>query len=58
MQTLLDAKVQDFKDQISQVSTEATQELALEELLAKVHNKWTDIEFTVLPYKEVGSFLL
>ena len=53
MQVLLDAKVQDWRDAIAQVSTEATQELALEELLAKVQSKWTDVEFGVLPYKEI-----
>ena len=42
-----------------QISTEATQELALEELLAKVHSKWSDVEFVVMPYKEVkDTFIL
>ena len=59
LQILLNAKVQEWKDEISQVSTEATQELALEELLAKVHNKWGDVEFVVMPYKEVkDTFIL
>ena len=59
LQVLLDAKVQEWKDEIAQVSTEATQELALEELLAKVHSKWGDVEFVVMPYKEVkDTFIL
>lgn len=49
---LLDARVQAWKDSISTISTEATQEMALEELLAKVSNKWVDLEFNVIPYKE------
>lgn len=49
---LLDLKVMDFKDAIVQVSTEATQEAALEEMLHKVQGKWTATEFTVLNYKE------
>ena len=53
LQVLLDARVQDWKDDIAQISTEATQELALEELLNKVQNKWADVEFQALPYKEV-----
>ena len=53
LQVLLDARVQDWKDGIAQISTEATQELALEELLNKVQNKWADVEFQALPYKEV-----
>ncbi|EFJ52606.1 dynein heavy chain 7 [Volvox carteri f. nagariensis] len=36
LQVLLDAKVQVWKDSISTISTEATQEMALEELLAKI----------------------
>ncbi|GFR44385.1 hypothetical protein Agub_g5605 [Astrephomene gubernaculifera] len=52
LQVLLDAKVQVWKDAISTISTEATQEMALEELLAKVSNKWVDLEFNVIPYKE------
>lgn len=36
LQILLDAKVQTWKEAISAISTEATQEMALEELLAKV----------------------
>jgi dynein heavy chain len=49
---LLDAKVQTWREAIAAISTEATQEMALEELLAKVSNKWTDLEFNVMPYKE------
>ena len=49
---MLDLKVMDFKDGIVQVSTEATQEAALEEMLAKVQSKWTATEFSVMSYKE------
>lgn len=35
-----------------QVSTEGTQEQALEELLAKVQVKWAGVEFNVLSYKD------
>ncbi|KAG2448089.1 hypothetical protein HYH02_007114 [Chlamydomonas schloesseri] len=52
LQVLLDAKVQTWKEAISAISTEATQEMALEELLAKVSNKWVDLEFNVIAYKE------
>lgn len=52
LQTLLDLHVVSHKDLIVNTSTEATQEGALEELLGKVQAKWTDIEFTVLPYKD------
>jgi dynein heavy chain len=49
---LLDLKVQACKDVISSISTEATQEAALEELLAKVTTKWAGIDFSIIPYKD------
>ena len=57
-QVLLDAKVQQWKDAISSISTEATQEMALEELLAKVQNKWVDLEFNVMAYKDSKDVLI
>jgi hypothetical protein len=52
VQTLLDVKVGAAKEACVSISTEATQEAALEELLAKVTTKWAGIEFTVIPYKD------
>ncbi|GBG58665.1 hypothetical protein CBR_g66 [Chara braunii] len=49
---LLQNNVMEHKEQIAQISVEATQEGALEELLRKVQTKWADIEFTVKLYKE------
>lgn len=43
----------DFKDRIIQISTEATQEAALEQLLNKVLAKWNGVEFTVNAYKDL-----
>ena len=55
---LLNSKVQNFKDAVVQISTEATQEMALEELLAKVQSKWVDIEFSMIPYKELKDVFI
>lgn len=52
LQSLLDMKVHEWKDRISAISTEATQEQALEEMLSNVQNKWAAVEFVVLNYKE------
>lgn len=52
LQALLDANVAAVKDALLTISTEATQESALEELLAKVTSKWASIEFTVMAYKD------
>jgi enoyl-[acyl-carrier-protein] reductase (NADH) len=58
LQVLLDAKVQNVKDAITAVSTEATQESALEELLAKVTTKWATIDFNIIPYKDSKDILI
>ena len=56
---LMSYNVENFKDDISRISTEATQEAALEGMLKKINDKWTDIEFTVLPFKELkDAFIL
>ena len=48
--------VMDKMEAITQISTEATQEAALEELLGKVSGMWTKTEFTVLPHKSPSRF--
>ncbi|KAJ9531588.1 hypothetical protein QJQ45_014947, partial [Haematococcus lacustris] len=58
LQTLLGVNVIEHKEAIQQISTEATQELALEELLAKVQARWGDVEFTVIPYKELKDVFI
>ena len=50
--TLLELRVMHFKEQIQIISTEATQEGILEEMLQKVIDMWADTEFTLLSYKE------
>jgi dynein heavy chain len=56
---LMEMQVMNFAEEIAVVSTEATQEGVLEEMLTKVNNKWSDIEFSVLPYKETkDTFIL
>lgn len=49
---LHELKVHEWKDRIATISTEATQEHALEELLSNIQNKWAAVEFTVLNYKD------
>jgi len=43
--------VDECKPLIAGISTEATQESALEELLNKVTTKWGDVEFQCVSYK-------
>jgi dynein heavy chain len=49
---LLDAGVCGAKDALLSISTEATQEAALEELLSKVSARWAGLELPVVPYKD------
>ena len=49
---LLDLKVDQYKEEIETISTAATQENVLEEMLAKVENAWKDNEFAINMYKE------
>jgi dynein heavy chain, axonemal len=52
----LDAVAQ--KDAISVASTEATQEAALEGLLASVTARWGEVEFTCVPYKDSKDMVI
>ena len=49
---LLELKVNEYREEIETVSTAATQENVLEEMLAKVENAWKPLEFIVNTYKE------
>ena len=52
LQKILDMRAPDYSEEIAAISTEATQESALEELLGKVTTKWGDVEFQCMSYKE------
>ena len=52
LQKILDMKAPEHGEAIGLISTEATQEQALEEMLHKVVTKWSDVCFQVVPYKE------
>ena len=49
---LLELRVQEYKEQIEAISTAATQEQVLEDLLSKVEGAWKTLEFAVNPYKD------
>eukprot|EP00727_Mastigamoeba_balamuthi_P003136 m51a1_g1282 putative dynein heavy chain axonemal (4140) ;mRNA; f:131088-144324 len=53
---LLALKVIDYKEQIANISLEATKEALLEQMLQKVENLWAGTEFTIMPHKE--SFII
>ena len=49
---LMAKNIMEFKDEIQKVSTEATQESVLEEMLGKVKASWADAEFQLANFKE------
>ncbi|EFJ52773.1 dynein heavy chain 3 [Volvox carteri f. nagariensis] len=51
LQALLDMKLLSVREAISTISTEATQEAALEALLDKIVDKWRHVELALRPYK-------
>lgn len=58
MDFLTTLKIGQHKDTVLTVSTEATQEAALEEMLSKVNSKWSDIEFQCIPYKDSKDMVI
>lgn len=57
-QVLLDARVVSAREPLSAISTEASQEAALEALLAGVVAKWAGLELPVIPYKDSKDVLI
>ncbi|KAI9333548.1 dynein heavy chain and region D6 of dynein motor-domain-containing protein [Obelidium mucronatum] len=49
---LIELRVFDFKDEISNISSQAGSEAALEEMLAKVVKNWNEAEFIVIGYRD------
>ncbi|KAJ3207853.1 Dynein heavy chain 6, axonemal [Entophlyctis luteolus] len=49
---LMEQRVFDFKEDISNTSAQASSEAALEDMLTKVVRIWSDTEFIVLPYRD------
>ncbi|MEW5314024.1 MAG: hypothetical protein WDW38_005552 [Sanguina aurantia] len=58
LKVLLEARVTVWREAIATISTEATQEAGLEEMLGAVQAKWADIEFVVLAYKEMKDVFI
>ena len=56
--TCASSQVVEHVEELTAVSVEATQEAALEELLARVTGKWANIEFAVHPYKDTKDVFI
>ncbi|KNC97013.1 uncharacterized protein SPPG_09508 [Spizellomyces punctatus DAOM BR117] len=54
----MDLRVFDFKDEISNVSSQAGSEAALEEMLGKVIKNWNEAEFIVASYRDAKDVFI
>ncbi|KAI8620571.1 dynein heavy chain and region D6 of dynein motor-domain-containing protein [Chytriomyces sp. MP71] len=52
LERLMEQRVFEFKEDISNISGQASSESALEEMLSKIVKLWSDTEFIVLPYRD------
>ncbi|KAI8907759.1 dynein heavy chain and region D6 of dynein motor-domain-containing protein [Powellomyces hirtus] len=55
---LMELRVFDFKDEISNISSQAGSESALEEMLGKVVKTWSEAEFVVAAYREAKDVFI
>ncbi|KAI9095538.1 hypothetical protein DFS34DRAFT_182154 [Phlyctochytrium arcticum] len=58
LERLIDLRVMDFKDEISNVSGQAGSESALEEMLGKVVKNWNEAEFIVVAYRDAKDVFI
>lgn len=49
---LLELKIFEFKEEINHISSQASSEATLEEMLAKIGRNWNDAEFIVINYRD------
>ncbi|XP_071611851.1 dynein axonemal heavy chain 1 [Heliangelus exortis] len=54
----LDMKLLDHIDSITKVAEMAGKEYAIENALNKMEGEWNSVSFTVVPYKNTGTFIL
>ncbi|KAI8818687.1 dynein heavy chain and region D6 of dynein motor-domain-containing protein [Fimicolochytrium jonesii] len=58
LEKLMELRVFDFKDEISNVSSQAGSEAALEEMLGKVVKTWNEVEFVVAAYRDAKDVFI
>jgi dynein heavy chain len=58
LQELLDEGIMDKFEEVQAVSEKATRELALESARLKMEREWDEVNFSIIPYKSTGTFIL
>jgi dynein heavy chain len=56
--SLLEKNIMNFREDIQRISTEATQEGVLEEMLGKVKGSWVNAEFTLANFKDAKDVFI
>lgn len=55
---ILDFGLDEYVDKFEALSEAATKENNLEKALQRMHADWTDMEFTVTPYRDTGTYVV
>lgn len=58
MEKIIDYGLNDYIDKFEAISEAATKENNLEKNLNKMIGEWADMEFTILIYRDTGTYIL
>lgn len=58
LEKIIDYGLNDYIDKFETISEAATKENNLEKNLNKMIGEWADLEFTVLVYRDTGTYIL